>query len=158
MSTVLNMRGDGDTNDELKQLAEMSSGRGKGNKTGPMSNAHVMDWDPLHLGHPKVSMREVNLIDLGVQVFGLDEIEGGSLPVAIVVGGRRRTDDSCSHTGGQTRRGTCTPWRVGLLARRSGLTLLERGGGLEMSSLSLLWVGYRPLTPGPTEPRGEATG
>lgn len=76
--------------DELKQLAEMSSGGKK--KIGPMDKAHVMDWEPLNLGHPIASMREVNLIDLAVQVFGMDEIEGSDLPVAIIVGSSLPTD------------------------------------------------------------------
>lgn len=81
------MSNDYDSSDEVKQLAELSAGAGRAGKKkiGPMDNAHVMDWAPLNLGHPIVSMKEVNLIDLGVQVFGLEEIKGSDLPIAMVV-------------------------------------------------------------------------
>jgi hypothetical protein len=52
-----------------------------------------MDWDVLDLGHPAVSCTEVALIDLEVQVFGLEEIRGGERDVAVIVslsGGVRR--------------------------------------------------------------------
>lgn len=44
-----------------------------------------MDYDNLHLGHPLLSKHTVHINDLDVYVLGLDEIKGGSLPVAVIV-------------------------------------------------------------------------
>jgi hypothetical protein len=54
-------------------------------KIMPMDRAHVMDWEPLNLGHPIVSKTDVTIIDLDVQVFGLEEIRGSTRPIAVVV-------------------------------------------------------------------------
>jgi len=50
-----------------------------------------MDWAPLHLGHPHASKKTLHLSDMDVHVFGLDEIKGSELPVAIIVSERQPT-------------------------------------------------------------------
>lgn len=65
--------------------AASASASNASSRVRPMDNAHVMDWAPLHLGHPTASRRDIVLVDLPVQVFGLDEIAGSDLPVAVIV-------------------------------------------------------------------------
>lgn len=57
-------------------------------KVGPMDPAHRMDWAILDLGYPPVSKRTVHIADLDAHVWGLDLIEGGELPVAMIVSAR----------------------------------------------------------------------
>lgn len=46
---------------------------------------HTMDFPSLDLGHPACSQRTVDLGDMEVYVFGLDEIAGSNKDVAAVV-------------------------------------------------------------------------
>lgn len=57
----------------------------KERKVHYMDAAHVQDFSNLHLGHPAASKRTVGLLDLFVNVFGLDEIAGSSLPISLIV-------------------------------------------------------------------------
>jgi hypothetical protein len=50
-----------------------------------MSDVHSMDYSVLDFGKGPVSKETVHLVDLDVHVHGLREIEGGQLPVAIIV-------------------------------------------------------------------------
>lgn len=54
-------------------------------RVGPMDNAHAQDWSVLDLGHALVSQRTIYLVDLKVDVWGVDEIAGSSLPVTCIV-------------------------------------------------------------------------
>ncbi len=56
-------------------------------KVGPMDPAHRMDWAILDLGYKPVSKRTINISDLDVHVWGLDLIEGSTLPIAMIVSG-----------------------------------------------------------------------
>lgn len=61
-----------------------------------MDPAHVMDFGNLHLGHPPASKHTVGMLDLYVNVFGLDEIGGSTLPISIIVSrmaGRVKSQD-----------------------------------------------------------------
>lgn len=59
-------------------------------KVGPMDDAHAQDWAVLDLGHARASQRTVHLVDLRVDVWGLDEIAGGTRPVTCIVGAHAR--------------------------------------------------------------------
>lgn len=50
-----------------------------------MDPAHVMDWGKLDLGHPEVSITEVDITDMTVFVHGLEEIKHSRLPIAVIV-------------------------------------------------------------------------
>jgi len=58
-------------------------------KANPSDAVHVMDFGNLSLGHPKASHHVVMLVDLAVNVYGLDEIAGSTRPIAVVVSRRR---------------------------------------------------------------------
>jgi hypothetical protein len=45
--------------------------------------AHVMDFSNLHLGHAPSSKTVLQIVDLDVYVYGLEEIKGSSRPVAV---------------------------------------------------------------------------
>lgn len=59
-------------------------------KINPMDAAHVMDFGNLALGHPPASHKHVWLVDLAVNVYGLEEIRGSTKPVAVVVSGAQK--------------------------------------------------------------------
>lgn len=50
-----------------------------------MDNAHAQDWSVLDLGHPAVSQQTVYLVDLRVDVWGVDEIADSTRPVTCIV-------------------------------------------------------------------------
>lgn len=54
-------------------------------KANPMDAAHVMDFGNLALGHPPASHKHVWLVDLAVNVYGLEEIKDSTRPIAVVV-------------------------------------------------------------------------
>ncbi|KAL1411867.1 hypothetical protein Q8F55_002844 [Vanrija albida] len=47
--------------------------------------AHVMDFPTLNLGYEPCSKKEMNMVDLDINVFGLDEIVGSTKPIAVVI-------------------------------------------------------------------------
>lgn len=46
---------------------------------------HKWDFPPLILEHKPRSKRTVTLVDLDVDVYGLDEIKGSTLPISAIV-------------------------------------------------------------------------
>jgi hypothetical protein len=57
----------------------------------PLDQTHVLDWAALSLGHPRVSRRVVTIADdFDVVVHGMEEIEGGHLPIGVIVSSRGR--------------------------------------------------------------------
>ncbi|KAL7421065.1 hypothetical protein Q5752_003949 [Cryptotrichosporon argae] len=44
-----------------------------------------MDYPSLNLGHPAVSETDVSIVGLDLKVYGLDEIRGSTLPLAVVI-------------------------------------------------------------------------
>jgi len=75
-----------DSANPLAQVAAAAAASAKPKKkVMPMDRAHVMDWEPLNLAHPIVSKKNVTLIDLDVQVFGLEEIQTSTRPIAVIV-------------------------------------------------------------------------
>ena len=45
----------------------------------------MVDESKEALGHPEVSIQELNIAGLQTRVFGLEEIKDSSLPIAVVV-------------------------------------------------------------------------
>ncbi|BEJ13460.1 hypothetical protein CspHIS471_0306340 [Cutaneotrichosporon sp. HIS471] len=54
-------------------------------KINPMDAAHVMDFGNLALGHPTASHKNVWLVDLAANVYGLEEIKGSNRPISVVM-------------------------------------------------------------------------
>ncbi len=111
--------------------------------------AHVMDFSNLHLGHAPSSKTVLQIVDLDVYVYGLEEIKGSSRPVAV----------ACLSHGWANKAMHMEQMAYGVLgeARR-----LEKEGGRkvvrDMIAVTLvrrLRHGQQ-LTPGPPQPRPAA--
>ncbi len=93
-------------------------------KINPMDAAHVMDFGNLALGHPDASHKNVWLVDLAVNVYGLEEIKDSNRPISVVVSCAvyfspwslapfsllPPADARCSRTGGRTRPSRWPRW------------------------------------------------
>lgn len=108
-------------------------------KIGPMDDAHAQDWSVLDLGHPAVSQRTIYLVDLKVDVWGVDEIAGSSLPVTCIVSIRmvpqlrrlkREANSRFSRTAGRTKPGTWSRWQLVCWASSDDLTPNKADGNV----------------------------
>lgn len=71
------------------------------------SPLQVMDFPSLNLGHPSCSQRTVDLGDMEVYVYGLDEIAHSGKDIAAIVrtpGQLSGADDRSWDTAGRTKR------------------------------------------------------
>ncbi|KAL1407506.1 hypothetical protein Q8F55_006939 [Vanrija albida] len=56
----------------------------------PSTVLHAMDYPALTLGHGTPSKRTLDLVDLTVHVYGLDEIRGSSRPLSVIIASHGR--------------------------------------------------------------------
>lgn len=47
--------------------------------------AHVMNLPSLNMGYEPCSKKDITIVDLDIQVYGLDEIQGSTKPVVAIV-------------------------------------------------------------------------
>lgn len=49
--------------------------------------AHVMNLPSLNMGYEPCSKKDITIVDLDIQVYGLEEIQGSTKPVVAIVSG-----------------------------------------------------------------------
>jgi hypothetical protein len=80
-----------------------------------MGPEHVFDFPSLIIDNPVASQRKLNLVDLDVTVYGLDEIQGSTLPIGVIVSCcvlLLVADHRFSRTAAATRPRTWSRWRL----------------------------------------------
>lgn len=67
------------------------------NAGGVAPEVHVMDYPTLNLGYPTASRKTVQIVDLDVHIWGLEEIAQSKLPIAVVVSALNFIGVACLH-------------------------------------------------------------
>jgi hypothetical protein len=63
-------------------------GRSAKEKRHYLGPEHIFDFPSLIIDNPVASKKRINLVDLNVDIYGLNEIQGSLLPIGVIV---RRT-------------------------------------------------------------------